>query len=102
MNEVKLDSGEMKDFLKHIIENNRHIQAQGKKPVASEVIGPSGLGKTSVAIQMAEEYDLDLVKLNLAQIEELGDLVGFPVRQFQMYKEKQVTHQALQFVLSLT
>ena len=87
MNEVKLDSGEMKNFLKHIIENNRHIQAQGKKPVASEVIGPSGLGKTSVAIQMAEEYDLDLVKLNLAQIEELGDLVGFPVRQFQMCKE---------------
>ena len=31
---------------------------------------------------------LDFVKLNLAQIEELGDLVGFPVRQFQMYKEK--------------
>ena len=30
------------------------------------------------------------MNLNLAQIEELGDLVGFPVRQFQMYKEKEV------------
>ncbi len=87
MNQVSLDSGEMKDFLKHIIENNREIQKNGKKPVATEVIGPSGLGKTSVAVQMAEEYNLDLVKLNLAQIEELGDLVGFPVRQFQMCKE---------------
>ena len=96
MNQVKLDSGEMKTFLKHIIENNRYIQAKGKKPVATEVIGPSGLGKTSVAVQMAEEYNLDLVKLNLAQIEELGDLVGFPVRQFQMCKEgeaKEVTPQ---------
>lgn len=87
MNQVSLDSGEMKGFLKHIIENNREIQKEGKKPVATEVIGPSGLGKTSVALQMAEEYKLDLVKLNLAQIEELGDLVGFPVRQFQMCKE---------------
>jgi hypothetical protein len=39
---------------------------------------------------MAKENDLDFVKLNLAQIEELGDLVGFPVRQFQMFTEKQV------------
>ena len=38
----------------------------------------------------AKENNLDCVKLNLAQIEELGDLVGFPVRQFQMYKEKKV------------
>ena len=36
---------------------------------------------------MAEENNLNFVKVNLAQIEELGDLVGFPVRQFQMYKE---------------
>ena len=97
MNQVSLDSGEMKTFLKHIIENNRQIQKDGKKPVATEVIGPSGLGKTSVAIQMANEYDLDLVKLNLAQIEELGDLVGFPVRQFQMCKEGEVKEAAPQY-----
>jgi len=87
MNQVSLDSGEMKDFLQHIIENNRHIQAQGKRPVATEVIGESGLGKTSIALQIAEEHDLNYVKLNLAQIEELGDLVGFPLRQFQMCKD---------------
>ena len=33
--------------------------------------------------------------MNLAQIEELGDLVGFPVRQFQMYKEKKVPNQKI-------
>ena len=87
MNQVSLDSGEMKDFLQHIIKNNRHIQAQGKRPVATEVIGESGLGKTSIALQIAEEHDLNYVKLNLAQIEELGDLVGFPLRQFQMCKD---------------
>ena len=86
MNQVSLDSGEMKDFLQHIINNNRHIQKQGKKPVATEIIGESGLGKTSIALQIAEEQDFNYVKLNLAQIEELGDLVGFPLRQFQMCK----------------
>ena len=87
MNQVSLDSAEMKNFLQHIIDNNRHIQKTGKKPVATEIIGESGLGKTSVALQIAEENKLNLVKLNLAQIEELGDLVGFPIRQFQMCKE---------------
>jgi hypothetical protein len=38
-NQVSLDSGEMVGFLKHIIENNQHIQKQGKKPVATEIIG---------------------------------------------------------------
>jgi len=87
MNQVSLDAQEMKSFLNHIIENNRYIQKDGKRPVATEIIGESGLGKTSVALQIAEEQELNLVKLNLAQIEELGDLVGFPIRQFQMCKE---------------
>ena len=87
MNQVSLDSAEMKSFLQHIINNNRHIQKDGKKPVATEVIGESGLGKTSVALQIAEENNLSCVKLNLAQIEDLGDLVGFPLRQFQLCKE---------------
>ena len=86
-NQVKLDAAEMVDFLGHIISNNRHIQKQGKKMVATEVIGDSGLGKTSVVLQIAEKHNLDLVKVNLAQIEELGDLVGFPVRQFELCKK---------------
>lgn len=87
MAQVRLDSNELKDFLKHIISNNRHIQAEGKNPVAVEIIGESGLGKTSSVIQLANEEKLNFVKLNLAQIEELGDLVGFPIRQFKLIKE---------------
>lgn len=86
-NQVSLDSQEMKDFLSHIINNNRFIQAKGMTPVATEIIGESGLGKTTVALDVAKEHGLHFVKLNLAQIEELGDLVGFPVRQFELCKE---------------
>jgi len=90
MANVNLNIDELKGFVNHIIKNNRFLQAQGKNPVSIEVLGESGIGKTSTVIEIAKENNLNFVKLNLAQIEELGDLVGFPVRQFQMYKEQRV------------
>jgi len=91
MAQVNLNIDDLNGFMDHIINNNRFLQKQGKLPVAIEVLGESGIGKTSTVKQIAEDHSLDFVKLNLAQIEELGDLVGFPVREFQMYKEKVVT-----------
>jgi hypothetical protein len=83
-NLVSVNQNELKEFLGHIITNNRHLQENGKSPVSVEVIGESGIGKTSAIIQLAGELGLDFVKLNLAQIEEIGDLVGFPIRQFEV------------------
>ena len=90
MAQVNLNVTELKGFVNHIISNNRYLQDNGKGPVSVEVVGESGIGKTSTIVELAKENDLAFVKLNLAQIEELGDLVGFPVRQFQMYKEKKI------------
>ena len=90
MAQVNLNTIEVKEFLRHIITNNQIIQANGKNPVAVEVVGDSGIGKTSTVIQLAEELKLNFVKLNLAQIEEIGDLVGFPVVQYQI-QEKMTT-----------
>ena len=87
MNQVNLNIDELQDFVGHIIKNNRQLQADGKKPVAIEVVGESGIGKTTSIMDMTKSHGLDFVKLNLAQIEELGDLVGFPIKQFQMWKE---------------
>ena len=81
---ISINVNELKDFLGHIIANNRYLQEQGKSPVSTEVIGESGIGKTSAIIQLAKEQNLNFVKLNLAQIEEIGDLVGFPIRQFEV------------------
>ena len=81
---ISINVNELKDFLGHIINNNKFLQEQGKSPVSVEVIGESGIGKTSAIIQLAKEQNLSFVKLNLAQIEEIGDLVGFPIRQFEV------------------
>ena len=85
--QVNLNIDEEKDFLNHIVKNNRFLQANGKPAVATEIVGESGIGKTSSVLQLANETGLNVVKVNLAQIEELGDLVGFPIRQFQLCKE---------------
>jgi len=89
MNEVNLNIDELQDFVGHIITNNRHLQSEGKNPVAIEVVGESGIGKTTSIMDMTAKHDLDFVKLNLAQIEELGDLVGFPIKQYQMWTTKE-------------
>ena len=87
--QVSLNIDEAKTFLTHIVNNNRYLQSNNKQPVSVEVVGDSGIGKTSMVIQVAKELDLNFVKLNLAQIEELGDLVGFPIRQFEMESQSQ-------------
>lgn len=83
---AQLNIEELKGIITHNIKNNRELQKSGKIPVSLEVIGDSGLGKTSSVLQLADELQLDFVKLNLAQIEELGDLIGFPIRQFEVCK----------------
>ena len=45
--QVNLNVTELKGFINHIIENNRFLQEQGKGPVSVEVVGESGIGKTS-------------------------------------------------------
>lgn len=85
---ISLTSVELKTFLKHIINNNQQIQDQGKIPVAVNIEGEAGLGKTSVILQVAQELGLQCIKLNLSQIEEIGDLVGFPMKEHEVLKNK--------------
>lgn len=83
-NKVQMNIEEMKTFLSHMIDTNRQLQAKGNFPVTVEVEGDSGIGKTSSIKQLAEEKGLDFIKVNLAQLDELGDIIGFPNRQFQV------------------
>jgi hypothetical protein len=81
---LMMNAKELKAYLVETIESNRFLQAKGGIPQAVGVEGPSGIGKTSVILEVGKDLGLHVVKLNLATIEELGDLVGFPVRQFEM------------------
>jgi hypothetical protein len=84
MSQVQLNVEELKNFIKHMVTNNQQIQKDGKVPVAINIEGDAGLGKTSAIMQLGKEMKMQVVKLNLSQLEELGDLVGFPVKEFQI------------------
>ena len=88
MAQVNLNSKELKSFVNHIISNNRYLQENGKTPVTIAVEGEPGIGKTTTILELSKELGLDLVRLNLAEIEELGDLVGFPVKEYEVKRQE--------------
>ena len=38
MSQVQLNVNELKDFIKHMVKNNQHIQAEGKVILACHVV----------------------------------------------------------------
>jgi len=86
MSELSVNVPELKEYLTHIINTNKELQKKELFPIAVNVKGIAGIGKTSVIKQLAKELDHNFVKLSLSQIDELGDLIGIPCRQFQMVK----------------
>lgn len=84
---AQLDLDETKSFIRHIVKNNRFLQESGKVPTTINLEGGAGIGKTSGVRQLADELGINCVRINLAEIEELGDLVGFPIRQFELCKQ---------------
>jgi len=78
---------EAKSIIKYIIENNKVVQANGGIPIAVGLESPPGIGKTTLITDIAREVDMDLVILNLAQLDELGDLVGLPLKEYEFCNE---------------
>ena len=86
MNEITLN--EFKEIFKFIIANNRRLEDEGKKTTACSASGNAGLGKTAVVRQIAEELGMTCVVVRLSQIDEASDLVGFPIKEYEVIDEK--------------
>lgn len=84
---MKLNIEQLEQIMTYIIANNKKLQAKRKKPTAVEIMGESGIGKTSTILQITEKLGMDCVKLNLTQIEEVGDLVGYPIKEYEICKD---------------
>lgn len=85
---AELDADEVKNILRHMVKTNTMLHDSNKKPVTIELSGHAGLGKTSIGEQIASELGFEMVKINLAELDEIGDLCGYPVRQFEMVKSQ--------------
>jgi len=75
---------EMTRVLNYMMDNNEKLAKQGLPKITIELVGGAGIGKTSIIEQIAASRGAKFVKINLAQLEEIGDLVGIPVKEYSM------------------
>lgn len=74
-------------LLKQLIESNDKIIKNGGLPVSVSVVGVHGIGKTTVIRELANDLNRDFFKLNLAQITEPSELIGFYAKEFELKKD---------------
>lgn len=81
---TELTLGEFTSVLSYLIDNNHKLIDNGDTPISVCLEGDAGLGKTSVVKQLADAKGMTFVKINLAQIEEPAELIGFPYKEFKI------------------
>ena len=81
-NEINLQ--DFKNILNYLIDNNKRLVDEGKYPLTIGCEGLPGCGKTSVIEQIAKERGMTYVKVSLSQIEEIGDISGYPLKEFKV------------------
>ena len=65
-------------------DNNKHLEDNNLRPIAVGVEGEAGIGKTSLIEDIAKERGMTMCKVNLAQLEEIGDLIGMPMKECEV------------------
>lgn len=71
MNSINLE--EFKEIFNYLVKNNQRLASEGKKTSTISITGDCGIGKTETVRQIALENGMTFVKLNLSQLEEIGD-----------------------------
>ena len=82
MNEITLK--EFSEIFKFIIANNRTLEDAGRNPICVAAEGACGLGKTTAIQGLANEIGATFVKINLSELEEVSDLTGFPIKEYEV------------------
>lgn len=78
---------EARKAIEFIVDNNRVLQDKGIMPVAIGIEGASGIGKSSVIDQIAQDRGYNYIVLSLSQIQDTSDLVGYPIKEHYVCKE---------------
>lgn len=85
-----LSAKQAKELINYTIDNNKTLEENGGRPISICLEGGAGIGKTSLAQQVAEERGMTFTKLSLHELEEAGDLVGFPQMEYECQVAKAV------------
>jgi len=85
---IALNLTQVTDYLAKHHEANIKAQENGFKPVAVNLMGPAGVGKTSIARALGEKYGIKTIVIDAATITDVGDLLGLPVRYFEVQRDE--------------
>ena len=78
-----ISMNQVKNLVNYTIDNNLKLADDGKTPIALGIEAAAGIGKTSILQQIAEERGMNFVKISLHEMEEAGDLIGFPLTEYE-------------------
>lgn len=81
-NEITLN--EFKEVFNYLLDNNKRLVDEGQTPISVGLEGEAGLGKTQSIKQIAKERDMTICTINLSELEEIGDLCGFPIKECEV------------------
>lgn len=79
MNEMTIS--EFTEVFNYLLDNNKELQDKGLTPIAIGLEGEAGIGKTTLVEDIAKKRGMTFCKLSLSQLEEVGDLCGFPMKE---------------------
>ncbi len=81
---------EVKHLINYTIDNNLELEKKGEVPIAVSLEASAGIGKTSILQQIAKDRDMGFTKVSLHEMEEAGDLLGYPVLEYECQIAKMV------------
>src|SRR5574344_181789 len=70
------------DVFNYLLDNNRRLSDSNQTPISIGLEGIAGIGKTAIVEEIANKRGMTFCKLNLSQLEEVGDLCGFPQKEY--------------------
>lgn len=81
---LNLNAEELKEFLEYTIENNKFLITKNIVPLSINIEGTAGVGKTSSVIALMDEKGIPIIRKNLAELDDLSDLVGYPYKEHEI------------------
>jgi hypothetical protein len=83
-NRIKLTPAATREHLLQYFDNCETQIGRGLRPTSLCVEGKAGIAKTSLLKQTAQSLGYKFHQINAAMIDDLGHLVGFPEKEYQM------------------
>jgi len=81
---------DVKNILNYMIDNNLEREKNSQTPIALSLEANAGIGKTSIVKQVAEDRGMGFTKINMSQLEEAGDIIGFPQMEYECQIAKKI------------